>query len=129
LSGVGKSFADGRFAGVAVVVGVDSWFLTVGVRFRCWLLIAYVGYAQFFHLSLPTSASYAGIFFIANWLTQVLTSVLLVLGSHDNRKKDSLCQLHDLFFLQLIAISIQEDNLDSRCTSPCGSALKRMTPV
>lgn len=78
LSGGGMSFADVRLAGVAVVVGVDSWFLTVGVRFRCWLLIAYVGYAQFFHLSLPTSAYYAGIFFLVNWLTQVLTLNLLV---------------------------------------------------
>jgi hypothetical protein len=71
------SFADVRLAGVAVVVGVDSWFSTVG-RCRCWLLIACVGCAQFFHLSLPTSAYYAGIFFLVNWLTQVLTLNLLV---------------------------------------------------
>jgi hypothetical protein len=115
LSGVKMLLADCRLSGVAVGVGVGSKSPTVGLRVL--VVDCLCPRAQFFHLSLPTSASYAGIVFLANWLTQVLTSVLLVLGSHDNRKKDSLCQLHDLFFLQLIANSIQEDNLDSRCTS------------
>ncbi len=43
LQVVGKSFADGRLAGVAVVAGVDSCFSTVGVRYRCSLLIVCVG--------------------------------------------------------------------------------------